>query len=677
MRMKRKRVLLGPTEIFQPPLRAAANISRDPVRSPGTLVVISYYDARPMNDLLRILRTIEEYDAGQEFNLCIVINQESGRKVVLPELPFPVTVLSRPNSGMNIGAWDYGWRENPGYEQYVFLQDECVILRHGWLRGLTQRLREPGVGVVGECINHRWSKTWADLTGKESNGSQQHDRVALIAKRAKSCLEFMQARGIPAGATAHHVRSLIWAFSKDVLQQLNGLPIGQDYEECIAAEVSVSRKIASLGLSVDQAYRTPFYFVGHTQWINTYPGLCASLEYGSWARKHFPGASFPFLSHVGKGDATSRLDQLVKRVETERGLFEGGVLQAPRCGFLAVLVVFIDRAPLDPDLASTALSWCMQSAPYIDMVFVATDKFLLNKVKAWMSKSNYEDFSKIRVCPLAEWSAETLEEYEFVLFARPGDQFHPSVVSVLTVLDAAEQPDVVAWTEQRGRCPDQGAWLFRQPRFEPFTIQSVGYVGMAFAVRPNLIRAFPYDFVDDLLNNDSHLFHVWIAQDSRYRWTTHPEVLSSRPLRTNNPHEVSRFGYEGYRSHYKEILNANSEVDVLPSKNGHCRSPLIPIRRATSVSVIVSFRDKPQETIACLRSLLGQHTAGHIEVILINNRSSEGCLAEVRQSVELARTEGADIKLVNYDGPFNHSRQTNLGIRLSSGEVVVFLNNDA
>jgi GT2 family glycosyltransferase len=78
-----------------------------------------------------------------------------------------------------------------------------------------------------------------------------------------------------------------------------------------------------------------------------------------------------------------------------------------------------------------------------------------------------------------------------------------------------------------------------------------------------------------------------------------------------------------------------------------------------------------------LKSLLGQKLTGHLEVILINNLSTEQSLSKVRGAVELLRQQGADIKIFDYESPFNHSRQTNLGVRHSSGEVLFFLNNDA
>ena len=646
-----------------------------PMGTTKALVVISHYDCRPLRNLQNLLRSLEEHVAGRSFDVCVVVNQESGRTVEVPTLSFSVKTLSRINAGMNIGAWDHGWRQNPGYDYYIFLQDECVILRNGWLQALVDPLTEPSIGIVGECINRRWCKTWEDLIGPEA--SQLEERVAtLTSRRAQLCLQFMQARNIPAGHTARHLRSLIWGFSGQVLELLGGFPTGNNYEECIAAEIAVSRQVESLGLTVRQVHRSPFYYVGHTQWIRTYPGFSASLSYTDWARRQFSTSHFPFLTLKGISDAPERLDQLIKRVETERGLFDAAVIQPP-LDFSALLVVFVDQAPIDRDLILTILSWSLQSAPCVDIVLVATDESLLEKLKTWKSRPEYIDFSEAHVCLQSEWSSSELDSYQFVFFARPGDQFHPSVASVVTFLNSAEKPDIVVWNEKKMARSDAGAWLLQQPKAGAFTLQMLGHIGMAFAVRPCWIKRFPYDFVDDLLNNNSHLFHLWLTRDTQVRWMTHPEVLSSRFLQESNKlDELPQFR-QAYQTAYMQILGETGHFQTSPPPGGNGEYPLMPLQRARIASVIISFRDRPIETISCLTSLLGQKMNGRLEVILINNRSQDECLAAVKRAFEQLRQSDTLIKLIDCDEPFNHSRQTNLGVKNSVGDVLVFLNNDA
>ena len=651
--------------------------THDFVNPSNTLIVISHYDKRPIRNLFRLLKSMVDHDAETAFDVCVVVNQESGRPVELPSLPFQATVLYRQNVGMNIGSWNHGWLENTGYEHYIFLQDECIIRRNGWLAGLIHCLKTPGTGMVGECVNYRWSKPWNELIA-ESVGDALDPNAGKFADRARFCLDFIRSRNIPAGDSARHLRSLVWGFSRETLLALKEFPLGNTYDECVAAEIAVSRQVENMGLTIKQAHRFPFYYVVHSQWINTYPGYSASLSYEDWTRKQFALPSFPFLTFVGKGDSASRLEQLVKRAATERGLFDGGVIPVPHDGFIALLTVFIERSPLDRDLAITTLTWCLQSSPYIDVLLVAKDKFLLDKTRDWMAKPENDQFSRINLILLSEWSSMDLKQYRFLVFARPGDQFHPSTASTLAFLDKSEQPDIVVWNELRCKRAEPGAWLQHQPRLEPFTIRASAHIGLAFAVRPSRIRDFPYDFVDDLVSNDCHLFHIWLSQCAT-NWTTHPEFLTSRMAVDSDisPVDRSQKSYDAYRTNYRKIIESCGNYEVLPNQNKRRGGPLVPIRKAKSISAVISFRDRARETITCLKSLLGQKVTGHLEVILINNLSSEPSLGMVQDAAELLRQQGADIKIFDYESPFNHSRQTNMGVTLSSGEVLLVLNNDA
>jgi hypothetical protein len=71
----------------------------------------------------------------------------------------------------------------------------------------------------------------------------------------------------PEGDTALHLRALNWSLRGDVFRGID-FPIGFSKHECIAAEIAVSRMIASQGLLVRQSNLNPFYYVGHGEWMS-------------------------------------------------------------------------------------------------------------------------------------------------------------------------------------------------------------------------------------------------------------------------------------------------------------------------------------------------------------------------------------------------------------------------
>ncbi len=237
------------------------------------LVIISYYDRRPLNCLVDLLKSLAKYKAGQDFEVIVVVNQTQEALPKLPPMPFPLEVMARENTGMNIGAWEAGWRARPGRSVYVFMQDECLVMRDNWLTAYAERCAESGVGLVGESLNAAWGRPWAQLRVLHA-GSRMPDHLidGNPADRVEVYLECMRCWGVDPGVTATHLRSLIWATTYATLSKIGGFPIGANYGECIASEIAVSRKIEMAGLRVVQVRQAPFYFTIHREWNQDTPG---------------------------------------------------------------------------------------------------------------------------------------------------------------------------------------------------------------------------------------------------------------------------------------------------------------------------------------------------------------------------------------------------------------------
>ena len=121
------------------------------------LVVISHYAANGSRNLQQLLAQVIFSNPGCKIQICIVINcdgsldeqnnYKNSTKVKIDEMVIKLIVGNeidvpqnlpeihwhvRDNIGMNIGAWDYGWRAHPDFEGYLFLQDEVNISEEKW-----------------------------------------------------------------------------------------------------------------------------------------------------------------------------------------------------------------------------------------------------------------------------------------------------------------------------------------------------------------------------------------------------------------------------------------------------------------------------------------------------------------------------------------------------------------
>jgi GT2 family glycosyltransferase len=89
------------------------------------------------------------------------------------------------------------------------------------------------------------------------------------------------------------------------------------------------------------------------------------------------------------------------------------------------------------------------------------------------------------------------------------------------------------------------------------------------------------------------------------------------------------------------------------------------------ISVIIPFKDKAKMTLDCVESLL-KYGPEVTEVLLLSNNSSDEELAIVKSGV--ANYEHIDV--VVYNQPFNYQKINNWAVKKTSGETIMFLNND-
>jgi hypothetical protein len=227
---------------------------------PATLVVVAHYNARPADALVALLDQIHEQPSGWRFDVCVVVNQAQPVPLKLPERHRRTRLLYRENTGFNIGAWNHGWRQAPGYDRYLFLQDECRIVGNPWLSPFMRRLNRQGVGLVGESWFAPRPITWDEQAAEYAHDHPHRDNFFRMAH------SWLLRRGIDPGGHVDHLQSLVLATRRDVLERMNGFRIGPDKEQAIAAEIAISRAVVALGLRCTQVGFFPFSCIEHPQW---------------------------------------------------------------------------------------------------------------------------------------------------------------------------------------------------------------------------------------------------------------------------------------------------------------------------------------------------------------------------------------------------------------------------
>jgi GT2 family glycosyltransferase len=98
------------------------------------------------------------------------------------------------------------------------------------------------------------------------------------------------------------------------------------------------------------------------------------------------------------------------------------------------------------------------------------------------------------------------------------------------------------------------------------------------------------------------------------------------------------------------------------------------IRRPGKVSIIIPTRDHGTDVDLCLRSIFERSTYSNVEVVLLDNGSRDP--ESLRIFHEWSSRDPERVRIVPYDVPFNFSLVNNYAARQSTGEYLLFLNND-
>lgn len=375
------------------------------------------------------------------------------------------------------------------------------------------------------------------------------------------------------------------------------------------------------------------------------------------------------------------VDRTVSRLRTERSLFEGGHLRNDPSRPWLTVIVTVERAP-DAALAATLTSIALQSCPNVRCVLVPANTSVTEPaIKKFLSQNGaWPVITEFRPSLDSEHRS-IIRKADYATFLRHGDRLHPSAGAWLAVdVTHGRRADVVAWGElQPAAESGKLAWAQRNPAFHREALLHFPHLRNAFAVSSALACAYPGDLVRELIRNSLHLFQIWLANRTKITWASHPEYFLVRApeYAALTPATAARRAFGDYADAYAQLFSTMKKEFEYKRLAHDSPAPykLTPIRRATSVAVIIPFRDKPDLTLRAISSLAQQTFTGFFEVVLVNNQSSQASMSRIRGGMEKFSSRFR-VRVVDYDKPFNHSDQCNAGVKVSLGEVIVFLNND-
>jgi GT2 family glycosyltransferase len=368
-------------------------------------------------------------------------------------------------------------------------------------------------------------------------------------------------------------------------------------------------------------------------------------------------------------------DAFVARLIEEHGLFVSSLSFVPKL----TLVIYATENLVSFRRTMESCLW--QSAVHFNILIIAPYQQILHLIKREVQNRLYMDLFLKRSFEARIFFSESVSSVDesewgagYLVCLKTGDVLHPScVTSIYLEINQLRGSDVVIWNEMHVafRTDAQVVKCLRKPLFEPYTLFHLNYVGNSFAFRSAFISWFP-DFDACLLKHDFHYFLLSIVKEKHCNFVTIPQHLLLRDVDHVQSHsypDESRIG--AHQAYFHDL-----GFTFKPSANALTYS-LVPKRTAKKISVIIPFRDRVELTCKALKSVINQDAESDIEIILINNQSDARSVECIRSFLKSAESSTRMGRVLDYDKPFNHSAECNLGALEAGGDCVVFMNNDA
>ena len=215
-----------------------------------------------------------------------------------------------------------------------------------------------------------------------------------------------------------------------------------------------------------------------------------------------------------------------------------------------------------------------------------------------------------------------------------------------------------------------------KPDFNPDLLTSVNYICHLFVVNRNLVEAIggfrqefdgaqDYDFIFRCTEQARKVHHI---PKVLYHWRCHMNSTASNP-------ESKMYAFEAgarvIKAHYDRMGIAVDSVEKgVDYGIYHTRFHL---DEEPLVSVIIPNKDHRADLDLCLTSLLDKGTYRNLEVIVVENNSTE---PETFDYYEELQEKRKNVRVVTWKREFNFSAINNYGVTFAHGEYLLFLNND-
>lgn len=274
-------------------------------------------------------------------------------------------------------------------------------------------------------------------------------------------------------------------------------------------------------------------------------------------------------------------------------------------------------------------------------------------------------------------SALDLAEGTFVALMDHDDLLAPDALHhVVRALEREPGLDLIYTDEDKVDENDRRSEPHFKPQWCPDHLLSRNYFGHLVVLRASIVReigGFREGFegsqdYDLLLRYTERTQRVHRIPKVLYHWRVHAGSAA-------RGEDVKPYAYDAAKRALDESLVRRGEpadVSFLPGFRGYGVRFKRPLEGR--VSVIIPTRDKADVLGTCLRSLFKLTDHPDLDVLVISNNSREKATVELLDGMQ--DEHAGRFRWIAHDEPFNFSGLMNLGARHTTGDHILYLNND-
>lgn len=212
-----------------------------------------------------------------------------------------------------------------------------------------------------------------------------------------------------------------------------------------------------------------------------------------------------------------------------------------------------------------------------------------------------------------------------------------------------------------------------RPDFSLDYLLSHPYIVHLVAIRLNLVRAAggfrkefiisqDYDLFLRIVNKTRNIHHI---PKILYYWRQHP--FSAGHQYIDMVSTLSRKAIGEF------LISENVDGEVIDTGKFNFFRVKRAIKGNPRVSIVIPTRDRTDLLARCIESILHKSTYGNYEILIVDNQSRE---RETKDYLENLQHKYSNVRVTEFPEEFNFSKLNNAAAALTTGEHLLFLNND-